>query len=442
MEVRFLWPEGAAPCAVLGMEGMWLRWRLCACEGAGWLPACHHAPEVTGLRVAARLSNAEAAVSHRSGLEGDFHPVPGDRRILFPNFLPEGERWWLGFDLAPGGEQTSLYITLDGRTQGIPLSAWEAQPGGGERPLELQDDTDGLAHSGLITLGGVRGDRAVRFGTQRWWICLKQKPGGEAPRGRRPRLIRVESGAVLIRAVEADGCSAGDRLLPLQGGTVSASVLTESFGGMAEETDQELTVRAQRERHNQKRAVSALDAEEIICGSIRDVVQTCCLRVGDAVQVAVLMRNTAHHAQAFQLRRGEVLQLLERRSALPTLGMDIQVREPNFYLVHVMAWVGPGPETGIEEVRRLMRQALDRFLDPVSGHFGGTGWRMGRLPTAGQLRACLRNAVPDVRLVQLVPTVTAPDGSERELASVQDSFSLPAGGIYTIREAVKGGVSD
>lgn len=89
-----------------------------------------------------------------------------------------------------------------------------------------------------------------------------------------------------------------------------------------------------------------------------------------------------------------------------------------------------------------MRQALDRFLDPVSGHFGGTGWRMGRLPTAGQLRACLRNAAPDVRLVQLVPTVTAPDGSERELASVQDSFSLPAGGIYTIREAVKGGVSD
>lgn len=89
---------------------------------------------------------------------------------------------------------------------------------------------------------------------------------------------------------------------------------------MAEETDQELTVRAQRERHNQKRAVSALDAEEIICGSIRDVVQTCCLRVGDAVQVAVLMRNTAHHAQAFQLRRGEVLQLWSGAAPSPPWG--------------------------------------------------------------------------------------------------------------------------
>lgn len=442
MEVRFPWPEDAAPCTVLGVEGMWLRWRLCACEGAGWLPACHHVPEVTGLRAAARLSGAEADVSHRSGLEEDFRPVPGDRKILFPNFLPEGERWWLGFDLAPGGEQASLYIALDGRTQSIPLSAWEARPDGGERPLELRDDTDGLAHSGRITLGGVRGDRTVRFGTQRWWICLKQEPDGGAPRGRRPRLIRVESGAVLLRAVDADGCSAGDRFLPLQGGTVSASALTESFGGAAEETDQELTVRAQRERHNQERVVSVLDAEEMICGSIRDVVRTCCLRVGDAVQVAVLMRNTTHHAQAFQLRRGEVLRLLERRSALPALGMDIQVREPNFYLIHVMAWVRPGPETGIEEVRRLMRRALDRFLDPVSGHFDGTGWQMGRLPAASQLRACLRDAVPDTLLVQLIPTVTAPDGSERELVSVRDPFSLPAGGVYTIREAVKGGVSD
>lgn len=442
MEVRFPWPEDAAPCAVLGVEGMWLRWRLCACEGAGWLPARHHAPEVTGLCAAARLSDAEAAVSRRSGLEEDFCPVPGDRKILFPNFLPEGERWWLGFDLPPGGEQTSVYITLDGRTQGIPLSAWEALPGGGERPLELRDGTDGLAHSGLVTLGGVRGGRTVRFGARRWWVCLKQEPGGEAPQGRRPRLIRVESGAVLIRAVGADGCSAGDRLLPLQGGTVSAAALTESFGGTAEETDRELTVRAQRERHNQERVVSALDAEEMICGSIRDVVRTRCLRDGDTVQVAVLMRNTAHHAQAFQLRRGEVLRLLERCSALPALGMDIQVREPNFYLVHVMAWVRPDPETGIEEVRRLMRQALDRFLDPVSGHFGGAGWHMGRLPAAGQLRACLRDAVPGAVLVRLIATVTAPDGSERELVSVRDPFALPAGGVYTIHEAGKGGVAD
>lgn len=442
LEACFSWPKDAVPCAVLGLEGMWLRWRLCACEGAGWLPACHHAPEVTGLRAAARLSGVEATVFRRSGLEDDFSLVTEDRKILFPGFLPEGERWWLGFDLPPGGEQTSLYVTLDGRTQGVPLSAWEALPGGGEGPLELRDGTDGLAHSGLVTLGGVRGGRAIRFGVQRWWICMKQESGGEALRGRRPQLVQVESGAVLVRAVGTDDCSAGDRFLPVQGGPVSAAALTQSFGAIAEETDRELTARAQQERHSQGRAVSALDAEELICGAVRDVVRARCLRVGDAVQVAVLMRGAAHHAQAFQLRRAEIRRLLERRSALPALGIDIQVREPNFYPVHVMAWVRLGPEMGMEETRRLMRQALDRFLDPVSGHFGGIGWQMGRLPAADQLRACLRAAVPGAVLVQLIPTVTAPDGSERELVSVQDPFALPGGGLYTIREAVKGGASD
>lgn len=441
MEIRFHWPEDAAPCTVLGMESVWLRWRLCACEGAGWLPACHHVPEVSGLRVSALLSGAETAVSRRSGLEEGVSPLTGARKVLFPDFLPEGERWWLGFDLPPGGEQASLYITLAGRSQSVPFAALESLPGGGERPLELRDGTDGLAHSGPVTLGGVQGGVSVRFGLRRWWICLKRE-SGSGRKGRRPQLVRVDGGAILLRAVDGDACSAGDRFLPLQGGPVSAAALTDSFGGLEEESDRELTLRAQQERHSLSRAVSAPDVEELICGAFRDVLRTRCLLLEDTVEVAVLMRGAAHHAQAFQLRRAEIRRLLERGSALPALGLDIRVREPNFYPIHVMALVRPGPDLGLEELRRLMRQALDRFLDPAAGHFGGAGWQMGRLPSADQLRACLRAEVPDAALVQLIPTVTAPDGRERELASVQDPFALPEGGVYTIRAAVKGGATD
>lgn len=442
MEVCFPWPEDAAPCTVLGVESIWLRWRLCACEGSGWLPARHHTPEITGLRVASRLSGGEAAVSRRCGLEDAFTPVPGDRKVLFPNFLPEGERWWLGFDLLPGGEQASLYITLAGHSQSVPLSAWESLPDGGERPLELRDGTDGLAHSGPVTLNGVRGGRSIRFGIRRWWVCLKRESGGCGGRGLLPQLIRVDSGAVLLRAAGGDTCSAGDRFLPMRGGPVSAAALMKCFGGMAEESDRELMLRAQRERHSLKRAVSAPDAEELICGTFRDVLRTRCLRTGDTVEVAVLMRGAAQHAQAFQLRRTDILRLLERGSALPALGLDIRVREPNFYPVHVMALVRPGAVMGFEELRRLMGQALDRFLNPAAGHFDGAGWRIGQLPSTDQLRACLQAAVSEADLIQLIPTVTAPDGSERELASIQDPFALPRSGVYTIRTAGKGGASD
>ena len=439
MEVRFRWPEDAAPCIVQGLESMWLRWRLCACEGAGWLPARHHLPEITGLRAAARLSDAEAAVSRKCGLDDHFTPVTQARKVLFPNFLPDGDRWWLGFDLPPSGEQFSLYLTLAGRTQGLSLSAWEALPTGSESPLELRDGTDGLAHSGLIRLGGVQGRSAVRFGLRRWWLCLKRDAAGST--GRLPRLIRVDAGAILVRAAGTDACCAGDRFLPLKGGAVSATALTESFGGVAEETDREVILRAQNARHHLDRAVSPLDVEELVCGMLRDVVRTRCLRSGSTVQVAVLMDSAAHHAQAFQLRRAEICRLLERRSPLPTLGFAIHVREPSFYSVHVMAWIQPEPDTGFEETRRLMSQALDRFLDPVTGHFGGGGWQMGQLPNTDQLCACLRAAVPGAVLLRLLPTVTAPDGSELEPGSVQDPFALPAAGVYTIR-AVKGGVSD
>lgn len=441
LEARFSWPEDAACCTVQGMNAFWLRWRLQSCEGAGWLPVCYHVPEVTDLRITAGLSGAEAAVERRSGLEAAFSRLSGKQRILFPALEADHAGWWLGFDRPPDGDTVKIYLSLDGRTSGRPLSAWEALPSGGEAPLLLQDGTEGLAHSGLLTLGGVSGKPAFRFGAACWWICLRDASNAMGPAGRHPALLRLSCGAAVLRGVSGDACFAGDSFLPLQGGPVSAVALTASFGGVAAETERERILRAERERHHQGRIVSGLDADQLLRGTLRDVVRTRCIRSGDRVQVGVLLRDAAHHGEAFQLRKDQIVCLLERASVLPALGVSIQAREPSFYPIHVAAWISPPPESGFTETSRRLKEALERFLNPAEGHFSGTGWKMGELPTADQIRACLHAAVPGVRLMELITAASVPGGGEREIALIRDPFALPTGGSFMIRE-LKGGGAD
>ena len=433
MEAAFRWPADAQRCEVQGVSAYWLRWRLRACEGAGWIPARYHAPQVSQLRLSARLTADETVIERRCGLERDFTAVSGQTsHVLFPAFSGKEDCWWLGFDLPPGGDSLNLYLTLRGRVTGGRLSAYEAVPQGGEQPLTLQDQTDGLAHSGMISLYGIQGRKTVRFGMERWWLCLREETGVFSTRERTPVLLRLHSGAAILQAAGSEDCRPGDTFSPLRGGPVTGVAMTDGFGGNPEETDGECLHRLRAQRHHLDRAVSGLDADQLICTAIRDVVRTRCVKEGAVLRVGVLMRDTAHHEAAFARKREEILRLLLKNSALPSLGLDVEVREPCFYPVHVMVWIHTPPGESFAEHKRNLKIALNAFLDPAQGNFHGAGWRMGELPTATQLRTCLQSAAPGVSLVELVASVTTPEGAEREVSTIQDPFALPVGGAYSI----------
>lgn len=295
----------------------------------------------------------------------------------------------------------------------------------------------GVAHSGLLTLGDVTGRTTIRFGSNRWWIALRDE-SGPPKAGRLPVLQQLDCGVVLLRSADSDVCMPSDPFLPLRGGMVSGTALTESFGGVQEETDQDIIHRARQERHHLGRAVSSLDVNQLICGTIRSAVRTRCIRDDETLFVGVLMRDITHHADAFALKKDEIHQLLIQASALPSLGVTVQVREPNFYPIHVMVWLQiplGGDYTGS---KRKIKIALNRFLHSATGNFHGQGWRIGTLPTVAQIRNCLQSAVPDVKLVELVCATTTPEGLERELTAIHDPFAVPIGGAYTIHE-MKGG---
>ena len=439
LEVRFRWPEDAAPCEEGGQTGLWLRWRVGRVENSGWLPRRCYAPEITDLRFSALLEDAPVAVSVRDRTEELFHPLDDPRLPLFQPIAADKSCWWLGFDRPPSGPLMRLYLSLLYRVPGGQLSAWEIAEDGRERPLTLEDGTGGLSHSGVITLNDIQGRWSVRFGLRRWWLCLRDDSARLSAGRRFSRLAALDCGAVRLQSDGEAPCRKGEPLSPLRGGTLRAVTLTEGFGGTAEEQQVDLLRRARALRHHWGRCVSAGDAEELICTRLRDVLRIRCVREGDTLSVAALMRDVSCHAAAFALRKDEIRRLLERESALPGLGLRIAVREPVFYPVNAMVWLRPAEELPVETVRRRVCEALDRFFHPAAGHFQGQGWRIGSLPNEMEARNYLQACLPDLSIVKLLLTAAAPDGRELDCAQVENPYALPLPGVHTVHLTQKEG---
>ncbi|NBI80964.1 hypothetical protein D3Z48_02530 [Clostridiaceae bacterium] len=432
VEVQFRWPEDAAPCEEGGQSRLWLRWRIGRAENSGWLPRRCHAPEIAGLQFSALLENAPVSVSVRGQTEKSFHPLENLRLPLFQSVTPEGSCWWLSFDRPPSGPLMRLYLTLLNRVPGGQLSAWEIGSDGRERPLTLEDGTEGLSHSGVMTINDIRGQWSVRFGLRRWWLCLRDDAERLSQGRQFPRLAGMACGVARLQTDSGERCQKDEALSPLRGGTLRAVTLTKGFGGSAVEDQTALLRRARAHQHHWGRCVSAADVEELICTQLRDVLRTRCVREDDTLCVAALMRDVFCHAAAFALRKDQIRRLLEDTSVLPALGLSITVREPVFYPVSAMVWLRPAEGVPVETVRHRVCDALDRFLHPAAGHFQGQGWRIGSLPSEMEARNYLQACLPNLSIGKLLLTAAAPDGRELDCSHVEDPFALPLPGAYTV----------
>lgn len=439
-EAQFLWPEDAAPCDEGGQTCLWLRWRIRRVENSGWLPRRCHAPVITALRISALLEDAPVSISVHGSAEGAFLPAADPRAPLFSPVTPGGDCWWLGFDRPPSGTLLRLYLALQSRVPGGTLSAWEGADEGREHPLSLKDETDGLSHSGVITVNNIRGGRSVRFGLRRWWLCLRDDSGRLAQGRQFPNLEKLACGAVRLQTDSGGQCQKEEPLSPLRGGTLRAVTLTDGFGGSRPENQAALLRRARALRHHLGRCVSALDADELICGQMRDVLRTRCVQEGDTLCVAVLLRDSACHEAAFAQRVEQIRRLLERNSALPALGLNIVVREPVFFPVGATVWLRQVEDVPEETLRRVVCEALDRFLDPAGGHFQRVGWQIGSLPTEMEARNYLQAGLPNAAIVKLLLTATAPDGRELDCSQVDSPYALPLSGTHTVHLIQKEGL--
>lgn len=179
--------------------------------------------------------------------------------------------------------------------------------------------------------------------------------------------------------------------------------------------------------------------DQLLRTQLQDVLRTRCVREGDTLFVAVLMRDIACHEAAFAMRKEQICRLLERTSALPALGLRAAAREPVFYPVSATVWLRPAEGTSADAVGRAAREALERFLNPAEGHFQGRGWQIGCLPTEMEVRNYLQANLPGAAIVKLLLTAASPDGRELDCAQVKDPFSVPLSGSHTVHLLQKEG---
>ena len=434
LKAKFRWPEDAQPCQVQGQDGCWLRWRIARVEGVGYLPSRTYIPKICDLCMSAVLEQAPVELSAYRGLNPIRFPVEQtwNSRLFLP---PDGEEdgWWLRFDHGPKEDRLNLFLEFSERISGTSLSAWESTARGMEE-LGLEDDTDGLSHSGLMCLSNIRGQKTERFGHIGWWICIRDH-GGNLSRGSvYPKLMGLYPGTVCLRAEGGDQCKAGEPVKPLRGGALIGQTLTDSFGGAPAESEEELLIRAEKYRHHMGRGVSPLDIEQLVQFSFRDVVRTRSRRKGNQVFVAVLMRDIDQHSAAFAQRREPITRLLREKTVIPTLGLRPLVREPNFYPIQTTIWMETGRDGDFQMDKERICQLLKQFFNPVTGKFRGDGWRIGYLPTYQELDNYIMMQLPEITLVKVLMTAITPEGREVSCSDLRDPFALPVAGKTVVHE--------
>ncbi|MFT7840448.1 putative baseplate assembly protein [Saccharothrix sp. BKS2] len=175
-------------------------------------------------------------------------------------------------------------------------------------------------------------------------------------------------------------------------------------GGVDAETVPEAKLRAPQQLRVQDRAVTAEDHELIARQAAPSLARVRCLPVeGEVGAARVLVVPDAVADEGDRLRfeqllpSDEVLAAVARRlDERRLLGTRLVVEPPRYQGLTVVARL---TATDVDRAREGALAALYRYLNPLRGGPGGTGWGFGRPVQFGEVFSVLQ-AVPGVRLVE------------------------------------------
>lgn len=157
-------------------------------------------------------------------------------------------------------------------------------------------------------------------------------------------------------------------------------------GGSATETLEDVTRRALEMLARPERAVTLSDYEELamrtpgvrlarVSARANLHPQFPCYSAPGIITVLVLPRLPARRPMPSVALQQTVAAYLTRRRVI---GTRVVVTGPTYREVSVRARVQARPRMDVAALRERLRQALDRFFDPLEGGPDGTGWPFGR----------------------------------------------------------------
>lgn len=182
------------------------------------------------------------------------------------------------------------------------------------------------------------------------------------------------------------------------------------YDGYTEEKTKRLVTGMLRTRN---RAVCNRDFFDIISQVSYGIRKVKCCHHTDAegkkkiacVTIAVLIEEYEKGAHVFSEIKKSIRDRLIRDSALFSMGRELYLIQPRFLKLNVSVWLEKDSMEYAYELQQKAKTFIWKFIDPLTGGLGGSGWEIGELPRQEQLLACLRTNLSDCNISKIVMTV-------------------------------------
>lgn len=322
----------------------------------------------------------------------------------FYNLFPDKEMLYLLFSkpLQQEGIQI-LFVLENGKDNVDSRYRYEYLGKEGWKILKVEDGTVHFSKTGIVTIYMEHSFiKQELFGCEGYWIRIIRENGREEDRSTGfPNIsgIYINSATVLAQ----NGSGKKGNLAP---GAIHAMERSIGFinkvtnyetitGGFDKETREQAVERVAASLRHQNRAVTAKDFEDIVCSEVRNILQARCFpgrnekgeKTPGHITLAVLPETGIRTGRHFESIKEDIYQHL-----MPYIDRRIydekrlHIVEPEWFLMSFYMTIVAKDSVKIYQLRETINQKINAFMDPVTGNFDGTGWKIGMIPSVLQIQ--------------------------------------------------------
>lgn len=315
--------------------------------------------------------------------------------------------WYVAFDRSPNHGVISLLFSMEQHSgSGEVRTEWEYLAPEGWQPLPVEDQTDGLCHSGIVRfLCMSEWRRETRAGIDACWLRVTRDKKAAFPCGMGKVFINAAPVRATMPGTAGNLPPGGPYKLAKTVGYVAGAENPDALsGGTEAESPERAAVRGSARLRHQFGAVTPGDFERLVYEVCPDVLRAKCFAGYDrsgkrrpgSVTVVILPEDFQSGRRYFYKMQETVKGYLEKHAeGLLFREGSLYVTRPVAVRIHVQCGLAVGSYREASGIRRLAEETLHRFLNPVCGNHDGGGWDMGEAPDYGQIKACLL-AIPGI----------------------------------------------
>lgn len=440
ISVTFICPEDIAPFLLAARESYCIRIRIARMTNLYSMDGIYIVPRIKNLTLhyqcpeSGMLPGAACCTNDLKTEElkcsRDFSP--------FYNAFPDNEMLYLSFTKPLGEEGIRLLFAIKGEREDIHTRyRYEYYGRDGWKTLRVEDETKQLSRTGLVTIYREHSfARQEFFGCLGYWIRIVRERDGKENQGTG---FPVIAGIYINSTTAAAGKGSG------KNGNLSAGAITDMersigfinkvtnwddmTGGCDGESREQAVRRMAAFLRHRGRAVTAADYEDIVLHGVRNLLQVRCFpgrnekgeRVPGHIALAVLPeKEEERHFEHIKERICEcLLPHIDRRIYEER---RLHIVKPEWVSMKLYMTVVTKSSSRQFQLREKLIQKINAFLDPVTGNFDGTGWKIGLLPSVLQIE----NLCSQMEEILYVKHISLKD------ESLTGCYVLGAGGEHEI----------